>query len=263
MLSKNSGYCYRYKHLTTWDNGDHKNHTFEKSGMDDLEERLTTLITQVGQHPPKSIKWRLAMSKLIWEIQQLPGLLKSSHPDYLAALNRTFEWISNNISQFQPDSNSVAKSLVRWVNGYLKWRIKDLYSPDKDAPLSLDAPIKSDFGEVTLLDKLPHSTLSGLDSLIQNSQRETTQRIGLELELYIEQDPEGKLKNSYPSSSAQCNCQFLSQRRVLKEPPDKFADIAKDLSIPYTTVNSHWKRKCEPLLQKIAEDLGYKQEQSL
>ncbi|BAZ33489.1 hypothetical protein NIES4074_60030 (plasmid) [Cylindrospermum sp. NIES-4074] len=231
--------------------------------MDDLEQRLTTLITQVRQHPPNSRKWRSAMNRLLLEIQQLPGLLKSSHPDYPTALNRTFEWVSNNISQFQPYSNSVAKSLVKWINSYLYWRIRDLYSPDKDAPLSLDAPIASDFGEVTLLDKQPNFTLSGLDGLIENSQRETTQRIGLELELYIEQDPEGKLKNSYPSSSAQCNCQFLSQRRVLKEPPDKFADIARELSIPYTTVNSHWKRKCEPILQKIAEDLGYKQEQSL
>ncbi|MBR8832983.1 MAG: hypothetical protein DSM106950_02790 [Stigonema ocellatum SAG 48.90 = DSM 106950] len=118
--------------------------------------------------------------------------------------------------------------MVRWVNGYLRWRIQDLYSPDKDAPLSLDAPIASDFGEITLLDKLPNFTLSGLDGLIENSQRETTQRIGLELELYIEQDPEGKLKNSYPSSSPQCNCQLLSQKRVLKEPPEKFADIARD-----------------------------------
>ncbi|MBD2695068.1 hypothetical protein [Anabaena catenula] len=231
--------------------------------MDDLEERLTTLITQVGQHPPKSIKSRCSLSRLLLEIQQLPGLRKSSHPDYPAALSLTFEWVSENISQFEPYSGSVVESLTKWVNGYLRWRITDLYSPDKDAPLSLDAPIKSDFGEVTLLDKLPNFTLSGLDGLIENSQRETTQRIALELELYIEQDPEGKLKNSYPSSSAQCNCQFLSQRRVLKEPPDKFADIAKDLSIPYTTVNSHWKRKCEPILKKIAEDLGYKQEQSL
>lgn len=231
--------------------------------MDDLEERLTTLITQVGQHPPKSIKWRLAMSRLLLEIQQLPGLYKSSHQNYLDILNRTLEKVSHNISEFTPNPNSVAKSLVNWVNAYLSLRMRGLDSPKKNAPLSLDAPIKSDFGEVTLLDKLPNFTLSGLDGLIENSQRETTQRIGLKLELYIEQDPEGKLKNSYPSSSAQCNCQFLSQRRVLKEPPDRFADIAKDLSIPYTTVNSHWKRKCEPILQKIAEDLGYKQDQSL
>jgi len=231
--------------------------------MDDLDQRLTALITQVRQHPPKSRQWRFAINRLLMEIQQLPKLAKSSHPDYRTALNLTLEWVSHNISKFEPYSDSVAESLMKWVNGYLRWRIQDLYSPDKDAPLSLDAPIACDFGEITRLDNLPNLTLSGLDGFIENSQRETTQRIGLELELYIEQDPEGQLKNSYLSSSPQCNCQFLSQKRVLKEPPDKFADIARELSIPYSTVNSHWKRKCEPILQKIAEDLGYKQEQSL
>ncbi|BAZ03111.1 hypothetical protein NIES37_71240 (plasmid) [Tolypothrix tenuis PCC 7101] len=231
--------------------------------MDDLEQQLIGLITQIRQHVPKSLQWRLAMNRLLLEIQQFPGLRKSSHPDYPEALNRTFEWVSNNISEFEPYSDSVAESLVRWVNGYLRWRIQDLYSPDKNAPLSLDVNIASDFGEITLLDKLPNSTLSGLDALIENSQRESKQRIGLELKLYIEQDPEEKLKNSYLRSSVECNCQFLSQRLVLKEPPDKVAEIARDLSIPRTTVNSHWKRKCEPMLQKIAENLGYKQEQSL
>lgn len=231
--------------------------------MDDLDQLLNTLITEVRQQPPNSIKWRLSMHRLLLEIQQLPGLAKSSHPDYRVALNRTLEYISLNLVKFDLNSPSVSESFLKWINSYLGWRIRDLYSPDKDAPLSLDAPISSDFGEITLLDKLPNFTLSGLDGLIENSQRETTQRIGLELELYIEQDPEGKLKNSYSGSSVGCNCQFLSQRRVLKEPPDKVADIARELSIPYTTVNSHWKRKCEPILQKIAEDLGYKQEQSL
>ncbi|KOP24288.1 hypothetical protein AMR41_21390 [Hapalosiphon sp. MRB220] len=231
--------------------------------MDDLEQQLIGLITQIRQHVPKSLQWRLAMNRLLLEIQQFPGLRKSSHPDYPEALNLTFKWISNNISEFEPNSDSVAESLVRWVNSYLRWRIQDLYSPDKNAPLSLDAPIASDFGEITLLDKLPNSTLSGLDALIENSQRENNQRIGLQLEHYIEQDPEEKLKNSYPRSCVECNCQLLSQRLILKEPPDKVAEIARELSLPYTTVNSHWKRKCEPMLQKIAEDLGYKQEQSL
>ncbi len=231
--------------------------------MDDLEQRLTTLIMQIRQQPPNSGKRRSALHRLLLEIQQFPRLAKSSHPDYPAALSLTFEWVSNNISQFEPYSGSVVESLVRWVNGNLRWRIQDLYSPDKDAALSLDAPIASDFGEITLLDKLPNFTLSGLDGLIENSQRETTQRIGLELELYIEQDPEEKLKNSYPRSSPECNCQLLSLRFVLKEPPDKVVDIARELSIPYTTVNSHWKRKCKPMLQKITEDMGYKQEQSL
>ncbi len=229
--------------------------------MDELEQRLTALITQVRQHPPHSRNWRFAMARLLREIPQLPRLARSSHPHYPDALNLTLEWVSKRISEFEPYSDSLLESFVKWINGYLSWRIIDLYSPDRDAPLSLDAPIEVDAGETTLLDRLADPTLSGLDGLIENALRETTQRIGLELELYIEQDSEGRLKNCYPRSSPECNCQLLSQKLVLKNPPEKFADVAREFNIPYTTVNSHWKRKCEPLLQEIACNLGYRQEQ--
>jgi hypothetical protein len=228
--------------------------------MDDLDRRLSALIAEVRQHPAPSKKWRTAMNKLLLQIQQLPGLIKSSHPDYPEALNRTFEWVSREIAKFEPRQSSVSKSFVNWINGYLGWRIKDLYSPDKDAPISLDDPIAVDAGETTRLELLRDFTLRGLDGMIESAQKETTQRIGLQLELYIEQDPEGKLKNSYPRSYPECNCQFLSKRRVLKDPPDKFQDLAEELKVKYTTLNSHWKRKCEPSLQEIARTLGYKQE---
>ncbi|MEG4596757.1 hypothetical protein QUB00_33850 [Microcoleus sp. F8_C2] len=228
--------------------------------MDDLDGRLSALIAEVRQNPANSRKWRTAMHKLLLEIQQLPRLKKSAHQDYPEALNRTFEWVSREIAKFEPRQSSVSKSLVNWINGYLGWRIQDLYSPDKDAPLSLDAPLAADIGETTRLELLPDFTLSGLDGMIENAQKETTQRIGLQLELYIEQDPEGKLKNSSPRSDPECNCQFLSKRRVLKDPPDKFQDLAEELNVKYTTLNSHWKRKCEPLLQEIAGNLGYGQE---
>ncbi|WP_272035059.1 hypothetical protein [Kamptonema animale] len=200
------------------------------------------------------------MNKVLREIQQLPGLKKSAHQDYPEALNRTFEWVSREIANFDPRPPSVSKSLVNWINGTLRRRIQDLYSVDKKAPISLDAPLAVDAGETTRLELLPDPTLSGLDSIIESFQKEHTQRIGLQLELYIEQDPEGKLKNSYPRSSPECNCQFLSLRRVLKDPPDKFQDLAEELNVKYTTLNSHWKRKCQPSLQEIARTLGYKQE---
>jgi len=228
--------------------------------MDDLDGRLSALIAEVRHNPANSRKWRTAMHKLLLEIQQLPGLKKSDHPNYPAALNLTLEWVSREIANFELRQSSVSKSLVNWINGTLRWRIQDLYSPDKDAPISLDAPIAADIGETTRLELLPDFTLSGLDGTIENAQKETIQRIGLQLELYIEQDPEGKLKNSYPRSYPECNCQFLSKRRVLKDPPDKFQDLAEELNVKYTTLNSHWKRKCEPSLQEIARTLGYKQE---
>ena len=228
--------------------------------MDDLDGRLSALIAEVRHNPANSRKWRTAMNKLLWEIQQLPGLKKSSHQDYPEALNRTFRWVSDEIANFELRQSSVSKSLVNWINGYLGWRIQDLYSPDKDAPISLDAPIAVDAGETTRLELLPDFTLSGLEGIIENAQKETTQRIGLQLELYIEQDPEGKLKNSCPGSYPTCNCQFLSKRRLLQDPPDTFRDLANELNVKYTTLNSHWKRKCEPLLQEIALTIGYKQE---
>lgn len=228
--------------------------------MDDLDRRLSALIAEVRHNPANSRKWRTAMNKLLLQIQQLPGVKKSNHPNYPEALNRTFEWVSREIANFEPRSPSVSKSFVNWINGYLGWRIKDLYSPDQDAPISLDAPTAVDAGETTRLELLPDFTLSGLDGMIESAQKETTQRIGLKLELYIEQDPEGKLRNSYPGSYPECNCQFLSKRRLLKDPPDKFQDLAKELNVRYTTLNSHWKRKCEPSLQEIARTLGYKQE---
>ena len=228
--------------------------------MDDLDRRLSALIAEVRQHPAPSKKWRTAMNKLLLQIQQLPGLKKSSHPDYPEALNRTFEWVSREIAKFEPRQSSVSKSLLNWINVYLGWRIKDLSSPDKDAPISLDAPIAVNAGETTRLELLPDFTLSGLDGMIESAQKETTQRIGLKLELYIEQDPEGKLRNSYPRSNPECNCQFLSKRRLLKDPPDKFQDLAKELNVKYTTLNSHWDRKCKPSLQEIARTLGYEQE---
>lgn len=228
--------------------------------MDDLDERLSTLITEIRQNPAHSRKWRTALNKLLREIQKLPGLIRPNHPNYPEALNLTFEWVSRDIAKFELRQSSVSKSLAYWINGYLHWRIQDFKSPDKDAPISLDAPLAANIGKTTRLELLADFTLSGLDGMIENAQKETTQRIGLELELYIEQDPEGKLKNSYPRSYPECNCQFLSMRRVLKEPADKFQDLAKELNINYTTLNSHWKRKCEPSLQEIARTLGYKPE---
>src|SRR4028119_89342 len=168
--------------------------------MDDLDRRLSALIAEVRHNPANSRKWRTAMNKLLLQIQQLPGVKKSNHPNYPEALNRTFEWVSREIANFEPRSPSVSKSFVNWINGYLGWRIKDLYSPDQDAPISLDAPTAVDAGETTRLELLPDFTLSGLDGMIESAQKETTQRIGLKLELYIEQDPEGKLRNSYPGS---------------------------------------------------------------
>lgn len=192
------------------------------------------------------------MHRLLLAIQQLPDIAKSSHPDYLDALNRTWEWLRLNIGNFQPRPPSIQVSLVKWVNGYLYWRIKDLYSPDSCAPVSLDAPISFENSAegTTRLERVTDPSLSGLEVLIEKDQQQQRQRLWLEKKRYIEQDPQGNLQNSHLKSHPDCNCQLLAQRLFIKDPPDTFADIARDLGVNYQALVSHWKRKCLLLLRK-------------
>jgi hypothetical protein len=248
--------------------------------MDEQEERLCQLIAAACQHPDGSREWRKAMSRLLIVIQGLPEFRKYSGldcPDYfLDALNQTWEWFSRNIRNFKPRTSSTRTDLVKWLNGYLYWRLKDLNSPSplsgKMKYFSLDETISdsdsveiatwlervSEQGELLGTPSNPH-VLSGLEIYLEQQQRQSEQNIVVNLALYIEQDPEKQLRNCYPRQHPECNCQILSQRLlfIFKNPPDKLADIARECQINYQTLVAHWKSKGIPLLQKIAIQLGY------
>ena len=230
-----------------------------------MDEQLYRLIVDVCQYPLKSPKRRKAMNLLLVEIQILPGLTKSAHPDYLDALNRTFEWVNRQLCQdFNPNKPLIQKRLLQWVNSYLRWRITDLKLQGK-GDRSLDAPIGDGKTETSLLELLPTTgfeipTRSGLDGYIEQIEREQKQQVGLKFEQYVEQDPKEKLRNYHPRTYPTCNCQLLSSRVLLKNPPDKFSAIAREHNINYQTLKSHWERNCRPLLQAIAQELGYQKE---
>lgn len=234
-----------------------------------MDERLRQLIEAVCQHPKESREWRKAMHRLLIELQQLPGLQKSSHPDYLHALNQTWEWIGRNICRdFKPRPGTLQQSLVKWINGYLYWRIKDLYSMQSSNLISLDKPIANLKEGTPLVEQLSETslkspTLSGLDGYIEQLQQQKIKRLGLELERYIQRDPNKKLQKCHPRAEPNCNCQLLSQRRYLQDPPDLFCDIARELNMPLGQLTNHWYGRCKPLLQAIAKDLGYRPHEEL
>ena len=87
--------------------------------MDDREERLRKLIEEVRQHPKKSLNWRKAMNQLLIEIQQLPGLTKSSHPDYGEALDDTLLKLGDEIQQFEPKYPSIETSKLPIIKANL------------------------------------------------------------------------------------------------------------------------------------------------
>ncbi|MBV8885739.1 MAG: hypothetical protein JO235_17325 [Chroococcidiopsidaceae cyanobacterium CP_BM_RX_35] len=234
-----------------------------------MDKRLGQLITALCQHSDNSLQRRKAMHRLLIELQRLPGILKSSHPDYLEALNQTWEWLGRNIcSRFELPTSEIQASLVKWINGYLKWRIRDVHSRRTSSHPRLDVPIGDPEAGTTLLDLISETgfntpTLTGLDGYIEGLQRQKVQRIGLELETYMQQDPDGKLQNCYPVTHPDCNCHKLCLRRYLQEPPDTFDQIAQDFNMKCTQVTNHWYGRCKTLLQTIAVDLGYRPDEDL
>lgn len=249
--------------------------------MTDRDERLRTLIETVQQQPPKSLPWRRAMNRLLIEIQQLPGLARSPHPDYAQALDDALMRLGQEINTFEPRQPSLEKSLTAWINLKLrlKYEVRELHSPPRSRsqssqtssrvefkqqaqkpPLSLDATLDAE-GGVSFGERLPAPgayTLWDLEEKIQQEQEQRrTLRIGTQLQSYIKADPDRELQLCHPQAHPDCHCQMLSQRLLLKHPPDRLSAIAREFNINYHTLNWHWKNRGLPLLQTIAKKLGY------
>jgi hypothetical protein len=101
------------------------------------------------------------------------------------------------------------------------------------------------------------SPSTGLAAYSGQQQSKALQDCALKLELYIETDPDYELRNSHPRNFSGCNSQLLTQRMLLKHPPDTLAEISREFAIDYQTLNSHWKRKTLPLLRELAIRFGY------
>jgi hypothetical protein len=228
-----------------------------------MDEKLQSLIDEVCKYPENTLERQKALHNLLVIVQNLPGILKSTHQDYSLALNQTWEWFCRNLCRFEPYTPSLEESLVKWINGYLRHRIKDIHTQGNPNEISIDQPLSNNDGEQFALDDilLPDPGSKNLDLLdieISKLQERQRQRIGQKVRQQIQEDKQGKLKACHPRNHPECHCRLLAERLLLQEPPDKIAHIATEFNIKDQTLHSHWKRKCLPLLQDIAENSGYK-----
>ena len=249
----------------------------EKKTRTMTDEKFQQLVDKICcNSDPKSSERLRAINRLLRELQQLPGLLKSSHPYYLQALDKTWEYVIKNICTFEKKCHlSLQESLVKWINGYLYWRIKDLYHRQEHQyrkELSLDVDInKNDENPLSFLDQLSETgfeppTLSGLDAYIETLRKKKNEEIWQKLELYIEEDPEQILQKLHPRKFPDCNCQLLAKKLLLKDPLERLAQIHREyqnlgIEIKDYTLRYHWNNMCKPCLQKILESLGYSKDE--
>lgn len=242
------------------------------------EEQLRELIATINQHPPHSDKANKALNKLIILLQGLPefrNMYASSNPEYLReAWEKTLMWFSQNIRSFESQTSSIRGDLVRWIKGYLKYRIVDaikaetkknskFMSLDVTTYLDINQEITTYLEQVTDQGFLPGTPsnpriLDEIEKQIERDECFRVQKVGFKLKKYIEADPDKKLRSCHPQRYPSCHCQMMVIKQYLKEPPDKLATLSREYRINYQTLNSHWKYKGIPLLRKIAIEIGYK-----
>ncbi|NEP10772.1 MAG: hypothetical protein F6K14_11260 [Symploca sp. SIO2C1] len=236
------------------------------------DHQLRQLIDRIcGNLDLNSSDRRLAVNLLLIKLQRLPGLLTNSHPYYLEALDKTWEWVSKSICNFKQRPHlSLQESLVKWINSYLYWRIRDLSLRQncQDSEVkSLDSPSDpSGENTSTLLEQVWETNLvppkvTGLDAYLEANRRRRIQEIFEKFEDYVAQDPEGILRNCHPRNCPQCHCQLLCQKLLFQAPRAKISQLGRDLGVNHQTIRYHWPTKCLPLLQGILESLGYGQDE--
>ncbi|MDQ2101009.1 MAG: hypothetical protein QQW96_25605 [Tychonema bourrellyi B0820] len=238
--------------------------------MDDAS--LCQLIREALHDPKKA-------EALAFAIDQLPEVKRylgqGWMPYYDEALPMTERDVKRNINKFSPmyrlnleavnyqnssEAANVRASFIKWVMMILKRDCQDVKRRrDKQrAPVSTSETIGGEDSltiEETLADDL---TLSGIKLILERERRS----LARQMKCYIEEDPEMRLRNCHPRNNSNLDCQLLSQKLLLEEPPLNPRQLAKELTtpekpVPEQTVYTRWQKFCLPLLRKIAIELGY------
>ena len=218
------------------------------------DDLLREAIANFSQQTPKTRERDKAFAhlwKLILKFQIPRTSPHPRYPDLLQEIQLEFsQRICTEFEKIKAGKKSFVHSLRLWMNWYglrLGYRILDLYREDKkknERETSLDAPISggnNDGNTPTLVDVLNCEIPDPMETLIR-------------------EDFEEKLLASekldcHPINYPQCTCREIARRRLLRNPPQKWEDIAQELGVLQGTVSSHWHRQCKPRLREIYNEL--------
>jgi hypothetical protein len=221
-----------------------------------FDERLRQLISEMKQQPSDSAarKQARATNRLLIELQRLPGLIKSSHEDYLSALNQTWLWLIDNIDNFKINTPSIQADLLKWINSYLQFRILDLYNPNIDLiRRKLDETFLDEEQEEAFLEELDRvGVLDSILSVSDEQQAHMLNQLSLrELQEYVELDPGRNLRNIHILNRPDCNAQLLIHKRIFQG--YSWQELSQELGINISTLSSFWARMVMPRLREIGE----------
>lgn len=210
--------------------------------MENIADTLAQLVKEACEYPHGSSQRQKKLTQIIRLINN--KLWTENTTYYEDALQETWVFFCQNVCEgktAKPYDSSRA-SVITWLNNYLRWRLKDGYIKAKKhkkqtAPVRVDESNKI-FNPVDSLPAKPE-----IPPILE------------EIEKWLRQDPENKLRQTYLDSHPQITCQLLISQRL--PPETSWKTLAEEYEISTGTLSSFYQRKCKPLLREFSKFQGY------
>ena len=203
---------------------------------------LSQLVREACEYPHGSSQRQKKLTQIIRLVNN--KLWKENTPYYEDALQETWVYFCQNICEaktakvYDPDRASV----ITWLNNYLKWRLKDGYiKVEKQRKQTAPVRVDEDNRIITPVDNLPAKP--DIPNILE------------EVENWVLQDSDRKLRQTYLDNHPQITCQLLILKRLPHPTPWK--SLAEQYGISAGTLSSFYQRKCKPLLREFSKSQGY------
>ncbi len=210
--------------------------------MEKIANTLAQLVKEACEYPHGS---RKRQKKLTQIIRLVNGKLWNENTAYYEdALQDTWIYFCQNICEgktaraYDPSQASV----VTWLNNYLKWRLKDGYiKTEKHKKQTVPVRVDENNHIIDPVASLPAN--ADIPPILE------------EVEKWVLEDPEYKLRQTHLDNHPQITCQVLILRRLPPETPWK--TLAEEYRGSAGTLSSFCQRKCKPLLREFSKSQGY------
>lgn len=218
--------------------------------VDDLDQKLRTLVAEACNHPLKSLERRQKLSEVHRLVMQSGKLWKEHAPYYNDALQEMWEFCCRNPEQYDP----TLKGVITWLDDYLKKRLRNLR----------DARYRQKAREMTALQTESGEITDPVTNLPARPDIQPVLEIWENTLSWVQTDPDNALRSTCFRGCSNVNCQALILRRFPLETP--WSTIAAEFNLTPPEAKDLpkvYNRKCLPLLRKFAMSQGYVEEKDI
>ncbi|GAB1543724.1 hypothetical protein NUACC21_64000 [Scytonema sp. NUACC21] len=213
--------------------------------MDELKAQILQLVKETCQHPRGSIERQKGLHQIVLLIQQTGQLLRPMGvTDAEDALQKTWLYFCRNLCEATTTTepyNPEAGCVIRWLNGYLKYRLRDNVKEIADDKINRVYPVQGENGE----------ELDPVDLIPAPSEPPPILK---EIQEWLQKEAHN-LRRIHVQNRLDIHCLVLIERRL--PPETSWKDLSQEFNVSEATLKRFYKQKCFPRLLDFGQSQGY------